>query len=448
MNCWKKIGALGWVVLLVLLTGCGATSTLEVPAAATIIVEVTDGADESIAAHGSLTETGVVSPALTSPPPTEVPAGYIPPESRTPIPTPPPTEVPAGYIPPASRTPVPTPPPTTTIIPTMAAPQASAAVAAGLLYTDEAGTWLINESGEAERLTEATGMVAVSPDGQQVVVERFDGHPGGADLWLMDRWEGSWRNLTNSTLHEHGPRWWPGNPAAILFGTSQEVLPEVGRVSSVALDGSSGPQVLIEDSGGPYSVSPDGQRIAYSNGRGAAIYNVADGITTTIDAVAYGLPEVNGFFGSSWSPDGQKLAWEVGLGQVGEQPWRLGLAIFDLQQGSATLYHEYEVHGGREHFSQLAWSPSGEWIAYGTDGELLEGETDNGGPYLSYLWLISADGSNKLMLPAATSPTWRPDGAMLAYRHATGDTLGYQLSDGTTHHLLPAGNWLQGWLEQ
>jgi hypothetical protein len=121
----------------------------------------------------------------------------------------------------------------------------------------------------------------------------------------------------------------------------------------------------------------------------------------------YGL-DVEKVFQPAWSPDGRKLAWKVS-GDPERHSWTSGVAVFDLENRSAELFHTYTAVGGGSVPHYLTWSPSGDWLAYVTFNERVEdGRRPN-------LWIAHPDGQGEISLGTAFESVWSPDGSQIAY---------------------------------
>ena len=154
----------------------------------------------------------------------------------------------------------------------------------------------------------------------------------------------------------------------------------------------SGQTMIAETTGGSHLAwSPDGTKLAFSDGGGIYVVN-ADGSgetrvpgTTRDDQTP------------AWSPDGTKLAMRS-LGDVrnGEG----GIAVINVD-GSGRRWVTKEVMDGRP-----TWSPDGTMIAYSSSGDIF---------------VMNADGSAKRRLARIegieNEPTWSPDGRQIAFRH-------------------------------
>jgi Tol biopolymer transport system component len=150
-------------------------------------------------------------------------------------------------------------------------------------------------------------------------------------------------------------------------------------------------------------------------------------------------------FKPAWSPDGRKLAWKVS-GDAEKHGWTSGIAVFDLENKSAELFHTYTKLGGGTVPHYLSWSPNGDWLAFVTFNEREEdGRRPN-------LWIAHPDGQGEIRLGVADEPIWSPDGDQVAYNlfDESQETFQVWLHDvetGEGTQILPAGTTVVDWLE-
>lgn len=141
------------------------------------------------------------------------------------------------------------------------------------------------------------------------------------------------------------------------------------------------------------SVSWNGERLAWDTGSG--IYTAdADGFNPQPAPVP---PGAN--FAPSLSPDGDEMAFLHSARDDGR---------YDLWVGSTAVDDAEQLTNTRD-LSNVAWSPTGEWIAYvrGWSEATLEGE----------IVLIRPGGEDETLLTRGDAPTWAPDGSRLAFFH-------------------------------
>jgi Tol biopolymer transport system component len=164
-------------------------------------------------------------------------------------------------------------------------------------------------------------------------------------------------------------------------------------------------------------LSPDGTQVAYllypqaGPGPGIASIHVvgADGLDDRVVVPT-------GAWSLAWSPGGRALAYvRVAKPQAGPSQ----LVTVDLTTGA-----ERVVASRAGLVRDVAWSPSGDRLAYVTDR----------------LHVVRADGTRDLAISRGDSPTWSPDGRRLAYRWYGPGRLKVRLAviapDGSLNHVV------------
>jgi Tol biopolymer transport system component len=309
----------------------------------------------------------------------------------------------------------------------------------GLLYRDGHDIWILDENGEPLFVFDEPS-ARLSADGRFILFQpEYD-----PDIWLADLATGERRNLTESSNRYNGlPQWWPGQEDVIIFGSSEELGPGFGNPTIVNIDGSDY-RVLDAERSGPLALSADGEMLAYGgfdhSGRIARRGSEPEDFFPS----DYGL-DVEKVFQPAWSPDGRKLAWKVS-GDAGKHGWTSGVAVFDLDNKSAVLFHTYTAVGGGSVPHYLSWSPSGDWLAFVTFNERAEdGRRPN-------LWIAHPEGQGEIRLGIAFETVWSPDGDRIAYSlyDDSQETFQVWIHDTVTGEqapILPAGTTAVDWLE-
>ncbi len=347
--------------------------------------------------------------------------------------------LPSSTLEPVSPSPTPEAP-TSTPAPT-ADPDAHPA--AGVIYNDARGLWGIDGNGAPILLLDQPD-AQLSPDGSQAVYPFASGEEA-EDIWLANLATGERRNLTQTPdRHEADPRWWPGGPEVVVFGSDTDMLMMgSGYPTVVGLDGS-GYEVLDPEERGPLALSPTSRRIAYGGfDTPGKIYQWNIG-PEVFDPATYRV-SAEKLYQPAWSPDERYLAWEVGGPLSDDGSWQIGVAIFDLLAETAQLFHLYEPIGGTfPHY--LTWSPDGEHLAFVTFQEPpATGRMPN-------LWIIDAQTGNEIYVGAGVDPVWSPDGSRLAFSRTEGEAQGVAVADADSGEILDLGlptgiRSVTGWID-
>lgn len=356
----------------------------------------------------------ILAIGCTAPEATEPAAGGV---DATPIvaPTESPTESPAATETTFAPSPVPSEASQEATLPPMMTPTlvpASTAIPvsdplAGVIYRAPDGLWQIGADGEATLLT-AQPDLDLSPDGAQgLTIEN-------GDVWLLDLASGEARNVTEGSGREHVyAQWWPARPQTLILGSWGEgdQGPNNGRLTLVETDGSN---YRLVNEGGDLSFAmpapgPYGQTIAYDEAGQPMLYHAENGVAP-FDPHAYGLDEevqVQRGASPSWSPDGGRLAWVMGVsgGEYGatDGGWEVVVGVFDLQEQSSQLLHPFQPVGRGGWFAAPVWSPNGQRLTF-----LVESQNQD-----EYgLWVLAPDGSEEHQLNQGTPAQawWSPPG--------------------------------------
>jgi Tol biopolymer transport system component len=192
------------------------------------------------------------------------------------------------------------------------------------------------------------GRPALSLDGSRLAVR--SGRPGVADIVVFAVEGADQKVIFTGDVSDPV---WLGNGTAVVACAAVS-----GGKRLVAVPAGGGEPRVLRDScpASPISSSPDGTRIAFSQGNLVTVLN-----TTTRAATSLKIGTVVSTLAApSWAPDGKQVAFAY----ANEQEPALG--IFDVDAGKATT--PFRAPG----LVSPAWAPAGDTIAFlGTEGSGL-----------------------------------------------------------------------------
>ena len=196
--------------------------------------------------------------------------------------------------------------------------------------------------------------IAWAADSHHIILQNKIAHESGSHLFVVDTETGAMERVTTGTGEEWAPAVSPdGRRIAFVSGTNDFDLIQV------SLD-RGGVTPLMTTSRTEYAPawSPAGNRLAYvttKHGRPELwVRNQSDGWSAPVlKADTGGLPTWYGLERAAFSPDGQKLAYGVVLGEQ-HVIW---VSSVDGGRPVPIDTESADQHGP-------AWSPDGNWIAY------------------------------------------------------------------------------------
>jgi Tol biopolymer transport system component len=240
------------------------------------------------------------------------------------------------------------------------------------------------------------GTASASFPGANGLIVRISGTNRDAYRLVVSRPNGTGEHLiTKEPARIAGPQWSPDG--------TQLAFAQDGKVVVVYADGS-GLMTLGEGSAPAWS--DDGSEIAYNNVADGIDIRSADGAGAVRSLVADdGAGDVSKW-DPSWSPDGLRVAYTQGQGELSGQIW--------LIRTDGTGAHAL-THSTGEVDSVPAWSPDGRWVAF------QRYVACSGGTCRNAVYAIRANGTGirRVVLNGA-SPAWSPDGSRIAFTRRIG----------------------------
>ena len=248
----------------------------------------------------------------------------------------------------------------------------------------------------------------------------FVRHVAGADEILLVRADGSGlRRLARLPRSARSQLVWA--PDGTRLGVLAQNNGRSGRRTlrpehlPVSICGSSHPSVPEQTSTAtcrPPDWSPDGTRIAYSDGGDVSVIQVASGARRRLN------PDDAVQSGNAWSPSGRQIAFdEYQMSDKGGEPASIGwLSVMDA--GGRRVTHL--AHNAWNQ-SDPAWSPDGRMIAYTGYRDCTQP-----GDVFDYcgdgLWVVRVAGRAKRRIVAncVCEQVWSPDGRSIAFADSSG----------------------------
>jgi TolB protein len=294
---------------------------------------------------------------------------------------------------------------------------------------------------------------AAAPDGRRVIYT-VSSDPGGA-LRIVNRdGDGDRELLACPDAECSGPVWSPDG-ARVVY--ERRPLAANGTFGSPRLywldpvDGATLPLVVGEVIGYGVRFSPDGAWLSYVSpgDAGVVLYHLADGrqrlLSSRVGRPAAFSPDSAQVIVSDLVLEGNPTAPDDDTPAPVQESSRVFLYWVSLtEEGRERLSAELPVDD-----SAPAWSPDGEWIAFGrAPADVASGRQ---------LWLMRPDGSETRALTNDPNlfhgpPTWSPDGTTLLYQRfdltdpaATPEVWLLRLADSVPTRIAPNG-YLPAWL--
>ncbi|MBX3058251.1 MAG: PD40 domain-containing protein [Anaerolineae bacterium] len=271
----------------------------------------------------------------------------------------------------------------------------------GMVYTTAEGLWQVNTNWQPELLFDRPGVL--EPNGRRVLYEQ-DG-----DIWVLDLITGNQQNVTNTPDSiECCIKWWPNKPDtffAITYHEDDIFESVVGKMTAVTLAGDT--TILAQETVGASSISPDGQIISFEDLYYQPFLYQLGGEIELLTLESETLEEASwvAFENPIWSPDGQKIAWNIAYGNETQQ-W-VALAIYHVGEPEIQILHPIHPAGYSGGTHPPVWHPNSAWVVFDAVDEVVSEQGS---------WVIAIDGSSQTNIGVIRQPVWNPDGRYLLYQ--------------------------------
>jgi len=245
---------------------------------------------------------------------------------------------------------------------------------------------------------------------------------GSNDIRTMNPDGSGATKLTNDGGVDSAPVWSPDGQRLVYQGVDD-------RIWVINADGTGAMELTPTGCEAGPTWSPDGQRIAFygdldhaceSSDLAIDIWVMnADGTGAT--RLTGGVPAQESYSDPAWSPDGQKIAFHadafIGTGADGGYG-QLYTMNPDGSEVTQLTFHNHLQDPDPIYPQYPSWSPDGSRIAF--DAE--DSPADPGSTDAEQIWVVNADGSGKTRLTDNQAPTfydlaaWSPDGQRIAFQ--------------------------------
>lgn len=171
--------------------------------------------------------------------------------------------------------------------------------------------------------------------------------------------------------------------------------------------------------------SPDGERIAYSDGSGGTtlgpylkLMNADGSGKRFLKEFEQESPQALAGWNPTWSPDGERIAYDICPNcELGGHNYEVVSIEVAGETYESSEFQALTDHPLSDKFP--AWSPDGKHVAFMSDRAYYQADSAR---YRTDLYVVNSDGSDLRRLTEAgvsRVPTWSPNGKQIAFAQQT-----------------------------
>jgi len=237
-------------------------------------------------------------------------------------------------------------------------------------------------------------LAAWSPDRQKIAF--MSDRDGDMEIYVMAADGSDVQRLTIHRGRDSAPVWSPdGNQIAFARGNMDP--PRTQSIYVMDSDGSNVKRLTEFETGGYTSWSPDGERIAFEgNFDGIWEIYVMDSNGSNVQRITHTPVRDAGSFAPEWSPDGQKIVFDS------NRDGSFEVYVMDADGSNVQRLTHNDKDDARP-----AWSPDGQRIAFNSS---RDGSSDQPNDYAEFeIYVMDADGGNVERLTSNNHIDGHPD---------------------------------------
>ena len=312
-----------------------------------------------------------------------------------------------------------------------------------IAFERNGAVWTMNADGTSPTLLRASAIdPAFSADGTKIAFT--DTSTGDFIVHVMNA-DGTADTVLSSGTSDYNPAWSPDGAWIVFQRRGALTPPATGTASATDATGA----VLTDTSSAtPFANVRTGDTVTNTTtGESSTVLDKTDTTLTMATALPSGWTTGNAYavtseaervwkinvatktetklsiagpthyytdYSPAWSPDGTTIAYSTDR-NTNDDIYLMGVAG---ETGGVTNLTPDVAAPPLEEWLDVAWDPA--WSPDGTKIAFSSGLTATGGNSPENLWIMNADGTNRVNLTSVItvkdeSPTWSPDGTMIAF---------------------------------